>query len=181
MGQAVRRFQQAGPSVALAWIWREVLKLIRLPLPFFPVCGRIVLDRDLRPNLRIFCVEWQPLFQPRLGIRLNRIDWTFRYTQAAINAFVGMDDEHILALVEAVHGAHFDAVHNFAANAAIVDDVGQFYAPTGIFSVPQLTAHLEANISDEHEHLRTLFRDVRRTNRNTLRPVVLSRSHLMLA
>jgi hypothetical protein len=137
------------------------LKLIRLPLPFFPVCGRIVLDRDLRPNLRIFCVEWQPLFQPRLGIRLNRIDWTFRYTQAAINAFVGMDDEHILALVEAVHGAHFDAVHGFAANAAIVDDVGQFYAPTGIFSVPQLTVHLEANISDEHEHLRTLFGGVR--------------------
>jgi hypothetical protein len=36
-----------------------------------------------------------------------------------------MDDEHVLALVEAVHGAHLDAVHGFAANAAIVDDVGQ--------------------------------------------------------
>src|SRR5262245_22664511 len=36
-----------------------------------------------------------------------------------------MDDEHILALVETVHGAHLDAVHGFAANAAIVDDVGQ--------------------------------------------------------
>jgi hypothetical protein len=30
--------RQAGSSVVLAWIWREVLKLIRLPLPFFPVC-----------------------------------------------------------------------------------------------------------------------------------------------
>jgi hypothetical protein len=28
-----------------------------------------------------------------------------------------VDDEHVLALVEAVHGAHFDAVHGFAANA----------------------------------------------------------------
>jgi hypothetical protein len=56
------------------------LKLIRLPLPFFPVCRRVTLDRDLRPNLRIFCVEFQQLFQPWLGIRLNRIDRTFRYT-----------------------------------------------------------------------------------------------------
>ena len=40
-------------------------------------------------------------------------------------AFGGVDDEHVLALVEAVHGAHFDAVHEFAAYAALVDDVGQ--------------------------------------------------------
>jgi hypothetical protein len=36
-----------------------------------------------------------------------------------------MNDEHVLALVEAVHGANLDAVHDFAANAAIVDDIGQ--------------------------------------------------------
>ena len=36
-----------------------------------------------------------------------------------------MDDEHVLALVEAVHGAHVDAVHRFAANVALVDDIGQ--------------------------------------------------------
>jgi len=36
-----------------------------------------------------------------------------------------MNDEHVLALVEAVHGTHFDAVHEFAAYAALVDDVGQ--------------------------------------------------------
>jgi hypothetical protein len=29
----------------------------------------------------------------------------------AIDAFIGVDHKHILALVEAVHGAHFDAVH----------------------------------------------------------------------
>jgi hypothetical protein len=29
-----------------------------------------------------------------------------------------VDDEHVLALVEAVHGAHVDAVHDFAANTA---------------------------------------------------------------
>jgi hypothetical protein len=43
-----------------------------------------------------------------------------------------MDDEHILALVEAVHGAHCNAVHGFAANAAIVDDVSQFSTPNSL-------------------------------------------------
>jgi len=28
-------------------------------------------------------------------------------------------------IVEAIHGAHLDAVHGFAANAALIDDVGQ--------------------------------------------------------
>src|SRR4029077_7879300 len=36
-----------------------------------------------------------------------------------------VDHEHVLALVEAVHGAHVDAVHDFAANTALVDDEGQ--------------------------------------------------------
>jgi hypothetical protein len=39
-----------------------------------------------------------------------------------------VDDEHVLALVEAIHGAHFDAVHGFAANAALIDDVGPLSA-----------------------------------------------------
>jgi hypothetical protein len=46
-------------------------------------------------------------------------------TDPAIDAFVRVDHEHVLALVEAIHGAHLDAVHDFAANAALVDDVGQ--------------------------------------------------------
>ena len=36
-----------------------------------------------------------------------------------------MDDEHVLAFVEAVHGTHLDAVHVFALDAFVVDDVGQ--------------------------------------------------------
>jgi hypothetical protein len=47
-----------------------------------------------------------------------------------------MDDEHVLALVEAIHGAHLDAVHGFAANAAIVDDVGQLCVLPGQFPAP---------------------------------------------
>jgi len=36
-----------------------------------------------------------------------------------------VDDQHVLALVEAIHWAHLDAVHRFATNAVIVDDIGQ--------------------------------------------------------
>ena len=35
------------------------------------------------------------------------------------------DDEHVLALVEAVHGANLHAIHQLALDAAFVDDIGQ--------------------------------------------------------
>jgi hypothetical protein len=35
-----------------------------------------------------------------------------------------MDDEHVLALIEAVDRAHLDAVHVFAFDAVFVDDIG---------------------------------------------------------
>jgi hypothetical protein len=35
-----------------------------------------------------------------------------------------MDDEHVLALVETIDGAHFDAVHELASDTALGDDVG---------------------------------------------------------
>jgi hypothetical protein len=35
-----------------------------------------------------------------------------------------MDDEHVLAFIEAVDGANLDAVHVFAADAVVRDDVG---------------------------------------------------------
>ena len=50
---------------------------------------------------------------------------TFRHANTAVDAFVRVDHEHVLSLVEAIHGAHLDAVHGFTANAALVDDVGQ--------------------------------------------------------
>ena len=61
----------------------------------------------------------------RLGVGLDRVDRAFRLADPAIDAFVRVDDEHVFALVEAVHRAHVDAVHGFAANAALIHDVGQ--------------------------------------------------------
>jgi hypothetical protein len=36
-----------------------------------------------------------------------------------------MDDEHVVALIEAVHRTHFDAIHDLATNTILVDDIGQ--------------------------------------------------------
>jgi len=36
-----------------------------------------------------------------------------------------MDDEHIFALVETINGAHLDAIHQLALDAAFIDDIGQ--------------------------------------------------------
>jgi hypothetical protein len=52
--------------------------------------------------------------------------------EAQHGPFGRMDHEHVLALVEADHGAHGHAINGFAANAAFVDDESQFSTPNTI-------------------------------------------------
>jgi hypothetical protein len=73
-----------------------------------------------------FSRTWQPLLKPWFGISLDGIDGTFRFGNAPVDAFGRMDHEHVLALVEADHGAHGHAINGFAANAAFVDYESQF-------------------------------------------------------
>src|SRR5437660_4867326 len=112
-------------SITRAGIWREVLEFVRLPLPLLRVGWGRFFDRNIWPDFRVFRIQRQPFLKPRLGVGLDRVDRALRLAHPAIDAFVRLDDEHVFALVEAVHGAHFDAVHSFAANATLVDDVGQ--------------------------------------------------------
>ena len=101
------------------------MEFVRLPLPLLPVGRGRFFDDDIWPYFRVFRIQRQPFLEPWFGISLDGIDGAFRFANATVDAFVRVDDEHVLALVEAVHGAHFDAVHGFAANAALVDDVRQ--------------------------------------------------------
>src|SRR5262249_21336222 len=112
-------------SITHARIWEEELELVRLPLPLLTVGWGRSVDRNIWRDFRVFRIQRQPLLKPRLGVGLDRVDRALRLAHPAINAFVRVDDEHVLALVEAVHRAHFDAVHGFAANATLVDDIGQ--------------------------------------------------------
>ena len=63
-------------------------------------------------------------FQTWLSIRLDSVRRALGLAHAAVNAFIRMDDEHIFAFVETIHRAHFDAIHKFALDAVVGNDVG---------------------------------------------------------
>ena len=65
-----------------------------------------------------------PLLQTAFGVGQNGFSRAFRFANAAIDALVGVDNQHILALVEAIHRAHFDAIREFAADAGVGNDIG---------------------------------------------------------
>src|SRR5438445_7925622 len=86
--------------------------------------GRLVLLLgDVGPALGVFGVDLEPLLQARLGVRLDGVGGAFGFADAAVDALVGMNDQHVLALVEAVDGADLNAVGIFAFDAGFSDDV----------------------------------------------------------
>jgi hypothetical protein len=66
--------------------------------------------------------------EPWLRVRLDGVHRAFWLAHPAIDALVRMNDEHILALVETVHGANLDTVCVLATNAALVDDVSHWWS-----------------------------------------------------
>jgi hypothetical protein len=91
---------------------------------FLGVTGCVALYGDVWPFGGEFRVHLQPLIKAWFGIRFNRIGGAFRLANAAINAFIGVDDQHVFAFVEAINGAHFHAIHIFALDAVFSNDVG---------------------------------------------------------
>ena len=119
---ATFRPEKASPSRLLAEVF---LKLVDLPLIRESVGGRDALHCDVGPKPGVFRVDLQP-FAVRfvLGIGLDGVNWTFGFADAAINAVVWRDDQKVLALVEAIHRADFDTVHELAFHAGVGDEVG---------------------------------------------------------
>jgi hypothetical protein len=60
-----------------------------------------------------------------LGVRLDRVDWALRLANTTIDAFVRVNHEHVLALIEAVDRTYLDTVHVLTFDTAFIDDVGQ--------------------------------------------------------
>src|SRR5262249_58392837 len=79
----------------------------------------------VRPDLSILGIDLEPLFETRFGVRLDRINRAFRLANTAIDAFIRVDDEHVLALIETVDRTYLDTVHVLTFDAAFIDDVGQ--------------------------------------------------------
>jgi hypothetical protein len=75
-------------------------------------------------NPRIFGIDAEPFFESGLGVRPDCVDRAFWLADTAIDAFIRVDDEHVLALIEAVDGTYLHAVHVLTFDTALIDDVG---------------------------------------------------------
>src|SRR5260221_5817806 len=119
-----RSKSQPDQSVSGAGLLGKILlELAFHALEILRVGRGFLLLGDVRPALGVFGIHLEPLLQPRFGVWLDGVGGTFGFAYAAVDAFVRMDDQHVLTLVEAVDGADFNAVGIFAFDAGFSDDV----------------------------------------------------------
>src|SRR5262245_41062707 len=108
----------------LAGLRRKVLlELARRLFPGVGVGRGRPLARDVRPLDREIGVQLEPFLRLRVGVRQDRLGRALGLAHAAVDALVGMDHEHVGALVKAIDGADLDAVHVLALDAVFGDDV----------------------------------------------------------
>src|SRR5262249_25139977 len=127
-----RRASLRQPELALVPGTRlrvEVLQLALDPIPLLTVRRSFALYGDIGPRLGILGVELQPFLKPRLGVWLDGFRRTFGLAHAAIDAFIRMNDKHVGAFVETVHGTDLHAVHVLAFDAVLDDHIGHRQAP----------------------------------------------------
>src|SRR5262249_58124607 len=91
-------------SITRTRIWRKILEFVRLALPLLPIGRGRFFDLNIWPDFCVFRIKRQPFLKPGFAISLDGIDGAFRFAYATVDAFVRMDDEHVLALVEAATG-----------------------------------------------------------------------------
>jgi hypothetical protein len=121
-----------GRNVFLATL-AGLLRKIFIKLTIFPIAGlslgqRVFLFNDHWPKLRILPVELDPFLGVRLGIGSNGIGRAFWLTNAAINALVRVNHQHVFAFIKAIHRADLYAVGIFTCDTRIVDDIGHVFA-----------------------------------------------------
>ena len=78
---------------------------------------------NIRPSGGILAVEVEPALRYRFTIWDNCFHRAFWLADAAIDAFVRMDYQHVFALVEAIDGADLHAIHILAADTGFGDYV----------------------------------------------------------
>jgi hypothetical protein len=112
-------------SITNAWVRRKQMNFVRFTLPVLGISRGLTLYRDVRPDLSMLGIDLEPLFESRLSVRLDRINRAFGLADTAIDAFVGVDDEHVLTLIEAVDRTYLDTVHVLTFDTAFIDDISQ--------------------------------------------------------
>jgi len=124
---AIRMFFAA--LVAFAWLLGKVLcQLVGFAIAIGGFGHWVLAQRDHRPEFRVFAVELYPIFKAGFGIGSNGVSRAFWLANAAVDALIWMDYQHILALVETIHGAHLDAVGVFTSDTVVDHDIGHSWA-----------------------------------------------------
>ena len=101
-----------------------LFKLVWDTFPGVRVCRGLTLPGNIRPSFGVVGINLDPFLRPRVGVGDDRLGRAFGLADAAVDAFVGVDDEHVLSFVEAVHGTHLDTIHGLTADTPLIDDVG---------------------------------------------------------
>jgi hypothetical protein len=111
-------------SAPLAGFLGKQLHLALFAVHLFGTRQHVLLRDDHRPHLGVLAVELNPFFHVRLGVRADCVRWTLRLAHTAVDALIRVDHQHVLALVETIYRAHFDAVGVFTGDTVVVDDIG---------------------------------------------------------
>src|SRR5438552_755111 len=119
------RIAAAGPRSGLAGPRIEMLlPLLGDGLPVVGIGRRFALAGDIGPAFGVLPVDFDPFLHAALGVGQDRLDRTLRLADTAIDAFVGMNDQHVGADIEAVDRTYLDAIHVFALDAGFSHRVG---------------------------------------------------------
>src|SRR5947207_183051 len=122
--EASRKVKATARLFALARLGSEVLlEFVGFTFVLVGIGGRGALARDVRPLDRELGVHLEPFFRLAVGVGNDGIGRALGLADAAVDALVGMDHQHVVALVEAVDGADLHAVHVLALDAVFGDDV----------------------------------------------------------
>src|SRR5579859_5548141 len=132
---------------ALAGVRAQQLGLAFLALPLVGIGQSLALAGDVRPLAGILAVGFQPVLGAVVAVGEDRFRRAFRLAHAAIDAFVRIDDQEVLAFVETVDRAHLNAIHVFALDAVFGDHVCHDNTPYGgLFDVgPSVTQLVSYN------------------------------------
>ena len=121
-------------SVATTGLWRKIFLELALDALEILRLGRgFLLLGNIGPGLGVLGIHLEPFFEAWFRIRLDCVRRAFGFANAAIDAFVRMNHQHVLALVETVYRAHLHAIGVFALDAGFCDDVSHPTLRTGRF------------------------------------------------
>src|SRR5258708_15686862 len=95
--------------LGLAGLGSEVLlEFVGFTFVLIRIRGRGALARDVRPLDGELGVHLEPFFRLAVGVGNDGIGRALGLADAAIDALVGMDHQHVVALVEAIDGADLE-------------------------------------------------------------------------